>query len=55
MSVSGVRPLSHVWLQTLEPSEEDQLLVVKGDEEEILKETCPPEFVDLQEKDVRNL
>lgn len=38
--------------ETLEPSEEDQLLIVTGDSEEVLKETCPPEFVDLQEKDV---
>ena len=40
-------------LQTLEPSEEDQLLVVKEETEEVLKENCPKEFLELQEKEVR--
>ena len=41
--------------QSLPPSEEDQMLAIKGDCEEILKEQCPPELTDVQEKDVRNI
>ena len=49
-------PLPHPpIMQSLEPSEEDQLLIVNGEDEEALKETCPEEFLDLQEKDVRAL
>jgi hypothetical protein len=40
-------------LQTLEPSEEDQLLIVDGDNEEVMKETCPQELLSVQEEDVR--
>ena len=39
-------------VQTLEPSEEDQLLVVKEYDAEILKESCPQEFLDLKTEDV---
>lgn len=39
--------------ETLEPSEEeDRLLVVTGEDQDILKEPCPQEFIDLQEKDI---
>lgn len=43
-------------LQSLEPSEEDQSLALKLEEDskEVLMETCPPEFVGLQEQDVRH-
>ena len=41
--------------QSLPPSEEDQTLAIKGDCEEVLKEQCPPELTDVQEKDVRTL
>ena len=41
--------------QSLPPSEEDQTLAIKGDCEEVLKERCPPELTDVQEKDVRTL
>ena len=40
--------------QSLPPSEEDQTLAIRGDCEEVLKEQCPPELTDVQEKDVRN-
>ena len=39
--------------QTLEPSEEDQLLILKDEEDpQVLAESCPQEFLNLQEKDV---
>ncbi len=46
---------SIVCSQTLEPSEEDQLLIVKEECQEVLKEKCPLEFVDTEEKDVSEM
>lgn len=41
-------------LQDLEPSEEDQLLALKLDEEtkEVLTEVCPAELAGVNEEDV---
>ena len=39
-------------MQTLDPSDEDQKLVEMSDSEEVLKETCPTEYLNLQEEDV---
>lgn len=38
--------------ESLEPSEEDKLLVAEGENADVLRETCPPEFLALEEKDV---
>ena len=39
-------------MQTLDPSDEDQKLVEISDSEEVLKETCPAQYLNLQEEDV---
>ena len=39
-------------MQTLDPSDEDQLLVEMSDCEEVLKEACPAQYLNLEAKDV---
>ena len=42
-------------MQTLDPSDEDQLLVEMSDSEEVLKESCPVQYLNLEEKDVSTI
>ena len=46
---------THTRAKTLEPSDEDQKLLVVEDSEEVLKEKCPPQYTTLQEKDVSHI